>query len=82
MERKIIINECGVCPYIDQNRRLGRVALKLKNSNTEHLGLITKIPVCGKTSKALSYTEVATGEKTIAQATGEIPRWCPLDMNA
>jgi hypothetical protein len=67
MNRKISITSCVTCPYKDHGGGFGQVSY---------------IPVCRlKDRKRLPYTENASGGLVIAQATGEIPDWCPLEVD-
>jgi len=63
--KKIIVTDCGCCPYVSHGGGFGNIAY---------------IPNCGKSNgKKLPYTEHASNGRITAHGTGVIPEWCPLD---
>ena len=66
--KKIVVENCGSCPYVGHGGGFGNIAY---------------IPNCGKSKgKKLPYTEHASGGRVTARGTGDIPIWCPLEDDA
>lgn len=70
MSKKIVVNNCTECPYISHSGGFGSPAY---------------IPICRKEVgyHELPYTKTIGSSRwspsLVAQATGVIPDWCPLE---
>ena len=64
MPKKIVIEKCTACPYIEHRGGFGNIMYK---------------PFCREVSCDLPFTvSVQQGNNVIATPTGVIPDWCPL----
>lgn len=64
MPKKIVIETCESCPKRDHMGAFGQVAY---------------IPCCCAMQLKLPYNEVSRNGRPYAEATHEIPDWCPLE---
>ena len=64
MSKVIVIDSCLTCPHRDHKGAFARVAY---------------IPVCGLKSRRLPYKQAEAYGMIVANPTGKIPTWCPLE---
>ena len=64
MPRKLVVDNCNVCPF--------------KVTKEGYLAVANGIPMCSKEAKVLPYVEEKHAKQNMAIPTGLIPDWCGL----